>query len=139
MLSATLLLSLSSVKSDQRVLLTLTSQDFLWGSKDRPKASFLEAENDFVRRSSGKNEDGFEGLGRGGGGGKLLDLEVEEKRDLMAAAAAAEAEEGRREEEGVLEEESRVWRRSQRQEGQKPVKCSLGWRSQLKEERGGCG
>ncbi|KAL0309954.1 UNVERIFIED_CONTAM: hypothetical protein Sradi_5937700 [Sesamum radiatum] len=57
----------------------------------------------------------------------------------MAAAAAAEAEEGRREEEGVLEEESRVWRRSQRQEGQKPVNCSLGWRSQLKEERGGCG
>lgn len=29
-------------------------------------------------------------------------------------------------------------RRSQRQEGQKPENCSSGWRSQLKEERGGC-
>lgn len=110
---APLLFSLSSVKRDERVLLPRTSQDFLCGSNDdRPKASFFEAENDLVRRSSGKNEDeeaGFEALGSGGGGGGggggalLLDLEVEEvKKDLMAAAAAAEAEEGRREEEGVL-------------------------------------
>lgn len=52
---------------------------------------------------------------------------LEVNRDLMAAAAAAEAEEGRREEEGVLEEDlSRVLRRSQRQVGQKPVNCSFG-------------
>lgn len=29
-------------------------------------------------------------------------------------------------------------RRSQRQEGQNPVNCSSGWRSQLNEDRGGC-
>ena len=79
---------------------------------------------------------GFKGLG-GGGGGKLLGLELDEKRDLIAAAAA---EEGRREEEGVLEVElSSVVRRSQRQDGQNPVNCSIGWRSQLKEDRGGGG
>lgn len=109
MLLVVLLSSSSSVKSDQRVFLTLTSQDFRCGSKVRPKASFLEAENDFVRRSSGKNELGFEALltgcgcaGGGGGGWTLFDFETDEKRDLIAVA---EADEGRREEEGVLEEE----------------------------------
>lgn len=97
------LLASSSENNEQRVFLTLTSQDFLWGSKERPNASFFEAENDFVRRSSGINEVGFEGFG--GGGGKLLGLELDEKSDLIAAAAAAEAEEGRREEEGVLVED----------------------------------
>lgn len=80
--------------------------------------------------------EGFEG----GGGGKKLTLagfdEDEVKRDLMVA----EAEEGRREDEGVLEDDlSSIVRRSQRQDGQNPENCSSGWRSQLKEERGGCG
>lgn len=109
MLLVVLLFSSSSVKSDQRVFLTLTSQDFRCGSKVRPKASFLEAENDFVRRSSCKNELGFEalltGCGCGGGGGTLFVFETDEKRDLIAVAAVAEADEGRREEEGVLEDE----------------------------------
>lgn len=65
---------------------------------------------------------------------------MDENNDLIAAAAAAEAEEGRREEEGVLEEDlSSVVRRSQRQVGQKPVNCSAGCRSQLKEDLGGGG
>lgn len=54
------LVSSSRLKRQERVFLTLTSQDFLWGSKIRPKASFLEAENDLVRRSSGKKEVGFD-------------------------------------------------------------------------------
>lgn len=53
--------------------------------------------------------------------------------------AAREALEGRREEEeAVAEEGSSEVRRSQRHEGQKPVNCSVGWRSQLKDERWGC-
>lgn len=60
---------------------------------------------------------------------------------LSAAAVVeeeglAEALEGRREEEA--EEGSSEVRRSQRHEGQKPVNCSVGWRSQLKDERWGC-
>lgn len=61
-------------------------------------------------------------------------LLVSLRMDLM------EEKEGRRE----VEEEgkatsfwSRVWSRSHKQEGQKPVNCSCGWVSQLKEERGG--
>jgi hypothetical protein len=39
------------------VFLTLTSQDLLCGSNaPREKASAFDAENDFVLRSSGKNE-----------------------------------------------------------------------------------
>lgn len=97
-----------------------------------------------MRRSSGKNE---VGLLEGFGGGGLLVVAVnevegleeeEEKRDLRAAAAEEEEVEGRREEEEGFEELwSRVVKRSQRHEGQKPVNCSSGWRSQLKEERGG--
>ena len=37
----------------ERVLRTLTSQDLRWGSKEE-KGSFLEAEKDLVRRSSGR-------------------------------------------------------------------------------------
>lgn len=125
------------MKSDERVFLPLTSQDFLWGSKERPRDSFLEAENDLARRSWGKTDVGLVGL-EGGGGRKKLTLagfdEEDEKRDLMAAAA--ETEEERREEEGVLEDDlSSTVRRSQRQDGQNPENCSSGWRSQLKEER----
>lgn len=103
------------------MLRTRTSQDLRWGSKLEPvkklNASFLEAEKDLVRRSSGKNEVG---------------LEVLEKRDLRTE-----------EEEGLLlveeeEEGSKVVRRSQRHSGQNPENCSCGCRSQLKEERGGC-
>lgn len=106
---------------------------------DRLNPSVLEAENDFVRLSSGKNELGLAGFW-GCGGRKMLVLmvglkEEEVNRDLNAAVA----DEGRREEEGVLLEDlSRIVRRSQRQEGQKPLNISSGWRSQLKEERGGC-
>ncbi|WVZ16821.1 hypothetical protein V8G54_009803, partial [Vigna mungo] len=38
----------------ERVLRTRTSQDLRWGSKEAEKGSFLEAEKDFVRRSSGR-------------------------------------------------------------------------------------
>ncbi|KAL2469150.1 Uncharacterized protein Fot_50726 [Forsythia ovata] len=70
---------------------------------------FIWVENDFVRQSSGKN------------------------------LSVAEAEEGRWEEEGLLLEDlSRTVRHSQRQEGQKPLKFSSGWRSQLKDELVGC-
>lgn len=97
-----------------------------------------------MRRSSGKNEVGL--LESFGGGGLVVVAvkevegleEEEEKRDLRAAAAEEEEVEGRREEEEGFEEFwSRVVKRSQRHEGQKPVNCSSGWRSQLKEERGG--
>lgn len=92
----------------------------------------MEAEKDLVRRNSGRNEEGLEGLGRGGfavAGNEAVGLEEEEeeKRDLMAAAAAEEEEvEGRREEEGLEDDWSNVVSRSQRQEGQKPVNCSSG-------------
>jgi hypothetical protein len=49
---------------------------------------------------------------------------------------------GLREEEEEATEEvlgSSTARRSQRHEGQKPVKCSSGWRSQEVEGRWGCG
>lgn len=91
----------------------------------------MEAEKDLVRRSSGKKEVTLAGLGGGG----LVKIEPEgleeeeEKMDLRVAAAEEEEVEGRREkEEGLLEEEewSRMVRRSQRQEGQKPVNCSSG-------------
>lgn len=115
----------SMLKRDHRVFRALTSHDLRWGSNTPEKPSFFEAENDFVRRSSGKKEE--EGL-------------VGTRKMALIAAAAAEegaaALEGRREEEA--EEGSRVTRRSQRHEGQKPVNCSVGWRSQLKEERWGC-
>lgn len=128
---------------DQRVLRPRTSQDFLWGSKAavlNPNASFFEEENDLVRRSSGKNEVGLTGLGGG------LTPEEEEtegfaKRDLIAAAAEDDEVEGRLEEdEGLLLPLlllSKVVSRSHRHSGQKPVNCSSGCRSQLKEERGG--
>ena len=61
----------------------------------------------------------------------------------LSAAVAVEvvaAMGGLREEEAAAEEEgSRTARRSQRHEGQKPVKCSSGWRSQEVEGRWGCG
>lgn len=94
------------MKRDQRVLRALTSQDLRCGSKTPENPSFFEAENDFVRRSSGKNEAEEDGL--------LLPLMqlllsvvvVEmgtRKMALRAEAAveegAAEALEGRREEE----------------------------------------
>lgn len=94
------------MKRDQRVLRALTSQDLRCGSKTPENPSFFEAENDFVRRSSGKNEAEEDGL--------LLPLMqlllsvvvVEmgtRKMALIAEAAveegAAEALEGRREEE----------------------------------------
>lgn len=93
-----------------------------------------------MRLSSGKNELGLAGFW-GGGGRKLLALmvglkEEEVNRDFNASVA----EEGWRAKEGVLLEDlSRSVRRSQRQEGQKPLNLSSGWRSQLKEERRGCG
>lgn len=91
----------------------------------------MEAEKDLVRRNSGRNEEGLEGFGRGGlavAENEVVGLEEEEeeKRDLMAAAAEEEEVEGRREEEGLEEDWSSVVRRSQRQEGQKPVNCSSG-------------
>lgn len=71
-------------KRVERELLALTSQDFLWGSKDScpNKASFLDAENDLERRM--KVVMGFKGLG----------LEVEEKRDLIVAARGGAGEGG---------------------------------------------
>lgn len=102
------LVTSSMEKRDQRVLRILTSHDFRWGSKAaaaKPSASFFEAEKDFVRRSSGKNDEVLEGLG--GGGGRELEAgaaaEDFEKRDLKAAAAELEEVDGRREdEEGLL-------------------------------------
>lgn len=96
------------------ILRTLTSQDLLCGSNKPEKASFLEAEKDFDL----VNFSAVEGI---------------LKRDLMA-----EEVEGRREE-GGEDWGSRVERRSKRQEGQKPEKLSSGWRSQVKEDRWGCG
>lgn len=86
------------------MLRTRTSQDLRWGSKPEPKklkASFLEAENDFVRRSSGKNEVGLEGLG-GRGGCFWLKVEKVEVLENRALMAEAEEVEGRREEEEGL-------------------------------------
>lgn len=60
----------------------------------------------------------------------------------MALSAAAVDEEevgGLREDEEEEELGSRTARRSQRHEGQKPVKCSSGWRSQEVEGLCGCG
>lgn len=103
----------------ERVLRTLTSQDLRWGSKEE-KGSFLEAEKDLVRRSSGR------------GGGR--------KRALRAAAVEAGFQDEEEEEavEGLLLGSKRA-RRSQRHEGQKPVKASSGWRGQEVEGRWGCG
>jgi len=99
------------------VLRTRTSQDLRWGSKEVEKGSFLEAEKDFVRRSSGK------------AGGR--------KRALSAAAAV---DGGFRAVAGLLLLfGSRRARRSQRHEGQKPVKASSGWRGQEVEGRWACG
>lgn len=64
----------------------------------------------------------------------LLEL-VSFSKDLM------EENEGRREEEEEGKTASfwsRVYSLSHRQEGQKPVNCSCGCVSQLKEDRGGC-
>lgn len=131
--------SSSRLKSVHSVLRTRTSQDFLCGSKmPEKKPSFLDAENDLVRRSSGRKAE----ADAGGGG-----LEEEGLKRALRAEAAAE-EGGLREEEeaeaeaaGAAEEEeeegSKSARRSQRHEGQKPVKCSSGWRSQVR--RWGCG
>lgn len=93
------------MKRDQRVLRALTSQDLRCGSKTPENPSFFEAENDFVRRSSGKNEAEEDGLLLPLM--QLLSVVVEEmgtrKMALRAEAAveegAAEALEGRREEE----------------------------------------
>ena len=49
---------------------------------------------------------------------------------LRAAAVDEEEVGGLREDEAEEELGSRTARRSQRHEGQKPVKCSSGWRSQ---------
>lgn len=106
------------------MLRPLTSQDFRCGSNVPEKPSFLEAENDLVRRSSGKNEVV---------GGRLLLLlllrwEVEERKIALRAAAAVEEVGGLRveDEEEALLFGSRPARRSQRHEGQKPVKFSCG-------------
>lgn len=108
---------------------TLTSQDFLCGSNTPEKPSFLEAEKDLVRRSSGKKEVG-----------RVL---VEEAppppmgglKMALRAAAAVEEVGGLREVEEEEEEGSKTASRSQRHEGQNPVKCSSGWRSQEVEGR----
>lgn len=76
--------------------------------------------------------------------GGLEEEEEEEERLKMAirAEAAAEEEGGLREKEEVAEAEeegSKMVRRSQRHEGQWPVKCSLGWQSQEAEGQLGWG
>lgn len=102
--------SSSIVKRDQRVLRALTSQDLRCGSKTPENPSFFEAENDFVRRSSGKNEAEEDGLLLPLMQLLLLSVVVvvvvemgTRKMALRAEAAveegAAEALEGRREEE----------------------------------------
>lgn len=103
-----------------------TSQDFRCGSKKAERASFLEAEKDLVRRSSGRKE--AEGGGR---------REAAAGRNMALSAAAAVEDVGGFREEVAEEEElgSRTARRSQRHEGQKPVKFSVGWRSQEVEGR----
>lgn len=67
---------------------------------------------------------------------------MEEGTLKMALSAAAAVEVVAEEVEGLREDEADDWskvvRRSQRHEGQKPVNCSSGWRSQVKEERCGC-
>lgn len=96
------------MKRDQRVLRALTSQDLRCGSKTPENPSFFEAENDFVRRSSGKNEAEEDGLLLPLMQLLLLSVVVvvemgTRKMALRAEAAveegAAEALEGRREEE----------------------------------------
>lgn len=93
------------------------------------KPSFFEAEKDLVRRSSGRNKE------EDGVAAAMEDL----KMALMAAAAVEVLREEEQEEEAPFVEGSRTARRSQRQEGQKPVKFSSGWRSQYVEGRWGCG
>lgn len=57
----------------------------------------------------------------------------------LRAAAAVEEVGGFREEEAEVVEGCKTASRSQRHEGQKPVKFSSGWRSQEVEGRWGCG
>lgn len=102
-----------------------TSQDLRCGSNVAAKSSFLEAEKDLVRRSSGKKE--FDEVV----GGRLLLLrwEVEGRKMALSAAAAVEEVGGLRvveveEEDALLLFGSRSERRSKRHEGQKPVKIS---------------
>lgn len=80
---------------------TLTSQEWRWGSKTPEKPSFFEAENDLVRRSSGKKVVldfvvGFE----------VSMLVAEDdgtlKMALRAAAAVEEEVDGLREEEAAV-------------------------------------
>ncbi|KAJ0442129.1 hypothetical protein HanRHA438_Chr16g0753051 [Helianthus annuus] len=114
-------------KSEQSVLRPLTSHDFRCGSKTPNNPSFFEAENDFVRRSSGMNSK-FLFL--------FLEFSLDEEgslnSDLITAAVVVVAEEVelRREEEEAtavgLADWSRVWSRSQRHNGQKPEKFSSG-------------
>jgi len=87
---------LSWEKREKRVLLPLTSQDFLCGSNDNPRnPSFFLPENDLVRRSSGKNELEL-GLARNAGilsaflVGLKRDLIMAEEVDLRAEEDAAE-------------------------------------------------
>lgn len=79
------------------MFLALTSQEWRWGSKTPENPSFFEAENDFVRRSSGKKEGfvfvvGFEDS-------LLVKEEGTLKIALRAAAAVEEDVDGLREEE----------------------------------------
>lgn len=121
------------------MLRALTSQDLLWGSNTPEKPSFFEAENDFVRRSSGKKEEDEVG-GRFPRPPAFPPPPPPPEEGLKIALRAAAAEEvGFRLEEAEDEElGSSTARRSQRHKGQKPVKCSCGWRSQEVEGRCGC-
>lgn len=75
----------------------------------------MEAEKDWVRRSSGRKEDEE--------GGRRLRGPAEGRKMALSAAAAVEEVGGLRAEVEAEEEElgSRTARRSQRHEGQKPV------------------
>lgn len=125
----------SCENSEKSVLLPRTSHDFRCGSKaapDNPRnpPSFFPPEKDFVRRSSGRKE--LE-LGRPRNADPpslLLGL----KRDFSAEDADL------RPDEAVAEEDlSKTAKRSQRQDGQNPVNCSSGCRSQLVDFKWGCG
>lgn len=95
------------------MLRPLTSQDLRCGSKKAERASFLDAEKDLVRRSSGRKE--------AEEGGRRV---AAEGRNIALRAAAAVDEVGGLRAEVVEALGSRTASRSQRHEGQKPVKFS---------------
>ncbi|KAM1014823.1 hypothetical protein ACFX14_044760 [Malus domestica] len=84
------------------------------------KPSFLEAEKDLVRRSSGKNEVGRFLLEK-----EALPQSMEGLKMALSAATAVEEVRGFREveEEEEVVEGSNTARRSQRHEGKRLVKC----------------